>query len=1306
MIIIREKGEIIMKNLISKTTQRCLAILLAFVLMFPLQTFQANAYSVDYSLPENELASLELNGPPQVTLGSEFTNGEGENKISMTEARSFKAMIPVEMTTGQAITAIGAEEFKWTLSRTEPYLEKELYPYYQKGGDLTAWKDGTTKNPKELFKNIETSVVEQEDTVYIQLTFDSNPFYPDFSVPHGSATQTMDYIGWFSLAAVRGNDTLGNVAVKIVPYDGFHTMGEVYDEIKEMTDCESDFYVKDFSMGKSTLGYDMPYVIIAKDEQAVNNWLDLCERTETEPDKVLAELDAGTLTDYQVPVIYTNIHSNETSSTDAIMDFAWMLLKNDTIDYDMLTDFTEEGEARLVEQMGPVGQEGSIAIPDLIKDKATYLGFLTTTGSGIGTSAKVDIDKYYEKETNTVEVAELLDDVFFILVPEENVEGRIFMSRTASGGFDLNRDNSFQTQNETKNMQQMIGKYNPVSLTELHGRVTSFQCEPCDPPHEPNLEYDLLSRYLMTGGETFGIAAIVNNDSYNSYVIPMRDYLEYTGTDNETMWQDPWDDMSTSYTPQFAMLHGCASYTVEQPAYNDSTVKACAYGQLGQSAYVAENKEGYFRAQLEIYERGLKNFNSNEYDLVGQWFADQEDIEGVEMELFRPEYNGEGENGNFYPECYIIPLDRYNQKNMDAAYDMMEWLTRNDVKVQLSEKNFNYDGVTYPKGTMVVPMYQAKRSVANGALYDGTLITTWSILYSEGITAFNKTRGFDMITCAKPADYDVIEAACGKMMDYEDILTYMDIAAKSSLSGDRTGYQVIISNVSEDSTAAVNALLKDGKTVGMITEGDNRGNFICSYENWLTVKDDFMLTGTCISKNYPASKVITKNPVLYINGKPNPATKGYADYSLVTAANYNYDRQSIDLLNFETTTDIAKADIIIGASALDTAALPAVRAGKPYLSYGSSSTSNARLNNFFNGITRASVTSNSMDALAYVIYPEENLINASYVVEGDNILYGYGAGFFNNVPEGAKTLVRIDSKRKPLEGFLCNKDVDPSSKIEDYLNGSIQAFSYNGKDKENNDINVAFFANSLTQKVHQRDEFTYISNFAFSNMLGDAYTAKEYVKSSTSNNSSTPSTPTVPSDEDFVVTPAHLAASTFNDVKETDWYADSIGRMISLNLMVGTSPTTFAPHSLFDRGMMITVLYRLSGEPAVTGSSLFKDVSPGAWYYNAVMWGSANNIVGGYDNGNYGTSDPITREQVVTILYRYAVNTGLDVSAVDAIGSFNDKDQVLDYASAAMNWAVAKGIVQGTPDGMLNPNATATRAEVATMLVRAIELFQ
>ena len=997
----------------------------------------------------------------------------GEDMISLTEARDFKVTIPVEGEVDPAAVA-------WTLVRNtdKPYTDPEKYPNQIMEGTLEGWK--TNRNASFFFKNIITAVNNDGDLV---LEFSNNIYFgSDPSAPHATGGSYLDTCGWFWLTASVDGEEVGKVEVKITPYDDFHTMDEVYADIDAMVDyaaAETDLYVKRFSMGQSTgdiyAPMDMPYLIVADDASSVEEWLAFTAAAETNPTETLAAIEAGEYDDLRVPVMFSNIHANEVAAADGILNFGWMLLEaaadDGIMEYNVLTGFTAEGEAQLAAEL----EKDGVVVPDLVKDTATYLGYLK---AGNRNSGIVDLDKYYEQETITVDVDAMLEDVFFLLVPEENVEGREYVTRVASNGYDLNRDNSFQTTSETQNMQKLIGTFNPVSFTEFHGRVQAFQCEPCDPPHEPNFEYDLLAEHLITGGEALGIAAVANNASYNSYVIPQRDYL-YDNGDGTASWA-PWDDMSTSYTPQFAMLHGTVAYTVELPAYNDDTAGLVQYGCLGQANYVAGDKIAYITAQTKIYERGVTNFNSNAYELVGQWFCDQDDVEGAEMDLFRPEFDGEEQNGNFYPECYIIAMDGKNQTNLQAAADMMEWLSRNDVQILITKTDVTYDGVTYPKGTMIISMYQAKRSVANSALYDGTLIRTWSDLYSEGITTFGETRGFDYVIVAEPAAYGEIKAACGEWMDYAECLDYLE-GITSYFSGHKY-YEVIISNASEDSTAAVNALLKAGETVGMVTDETSEyyGDFVVSYEAWRKVADRYILTGTGMKDNQiPEAKVITGAPTVFITGASGKNSSGFLYTSRVGNANWNYDRIAMELMGFATTDTVDEADVILGASTLNGAALTAVQNGTPYIGYGSSGGRNNNL--FTDTLTRTS--GGGMDCLPYVIYPTTNLINASYVMDEDDVMYGYGNGFYSAVPAGAEILVQVDGSREPTEGFLPASGRNAAA----FLDNSVVAFSYQGIGKTGNEINVAMFANSLTHKVHQRDEYAFISNFIFSNMLGEDY---------------------------------------------------------------------------------------------------------------------------------------------------------------------------------------------------------------------------
>ena len=1239
---------------------KAFSLLLALVLTLSLAVNSAAAVSFQ-----------DMNPKDDALLGTKFNVDATITLVTGKEGKDVSLSIPVSGMSRDALAAaIDAGTVTLALERDDsrPYVNEELFPYAYAGGDLDSWM--TEGKDEHQFTDIKLTANEKNGKAVLDVSFHVNNYFystnrrtgettPDYSVPHVNGGYYIDLCGYFDLTAKNSGKAIGSAPVKVAPYENFNTMWEIYKELDTIVanGTKNGLYVERFSMGQSTAGRDMPYLIVADSKASVSKWLALTEQAETDPDAVLAQIKSGKLDEIRVPVMYSNIHSNEVAATDGVLDFAKMITSEKSIDYKTLTGFTAAGEKELKEEMGPVGAEGSVAVPDLVKDTASYLGYLTADNNG--KSGKVDLEKYYTVKSNTVNVKdELLSDVFFILVPEENVDGRTYLTRHSTNGYDLNRDNSFQTTSETANMQQLIGTYNPLSLTEFHGRVQAFQCEPCDPPHEPNFEYDLLANHLITGGEALGIAAVANNDGYNSYVIPQRDYLTYTGSGTETYWEDPWDDMSTSYTPQFAMLQGTVAYTVELPAYNDDTAQAAQYGILGNAAYVAAEKLSYLESQVTIFQRGVKNFNSDAFELVGQWLCDQNDVEGAEMDLFRPEYTGKGQNGNFYPECYIIPLDGENQTNLQAASDMMEWLTRNDVKVNVTEKPFTYDGVTYPAGTMIVSMYQAKRSVANGALYDGTLINSWTILYSEGITSFNETRGFDMVTVAEPAAYKTISAVCGSPMDHDDALAYTK-GLTSYFAGEKDK-DVIISNASEDSTAAVNELLKAGKTVGMVTSGDHMGDFICSYADYQTVAGKYLLSATGVDKTSVKAKIITKSPTVYVPGTPAESEKGFVYAPQISqSASWNYDTAAMNLMGFTTTSDVAKADAAAGASKLDSAAKTAVKNGLSYIGYSYSAASSA--SDLIAGVEYTELDG-AMDCLTPVVYPNKTLVNASYILDGDGILYAYGLGYFSQIPADAAVLVKSDKTRTPTEGFVPTNTAERAAGFKAYMNGGVQGFAY----KENG-MNVVLFANSLTHKVHQRDEYAYISNFLFSSVLSDKnYDGSESV------------------------------ALPFTDVAEGAYYADAVAWAIQNKVTSGVSATTFAPNASCTRGQMVTFLWKAAGSPEPKSlTTAFTDVKSGTYYEKAVAWAVENKVTTGTSATTFSPDATVTRGQSVTFLWK-ANNS----PAAEGTSAFTDVAASAYYASA-VNWAVEKGVTSGMSATTFAPNSNCTRAQIVTFLYRA-----
>lgn len=850
----------------SRLSTKILAFVLILALVFPASAFASVAdVAKDTRSPGKSLA----NTYPAYT--------DIDWQISLAEDATATVTLPTNLTENELAAAMDAG-LSLSLDRDTQrgYLNPEKFPNPYQGGPLDSWK---TQRDTQMFQVDDYGFAFDDDgkvslVLYLNIScyFANRSGSVDYSAPHSNGGAYLGLCGYYTLRVTADGKDIASCHAKVVPYDSFRTVYELYDDLEALAATDTDLYVSKESMGQTTTdGYDMPYLIVADSKESVDKWLAYTDLVESDPDLALTKLANGDFDDLRVPMFASNVHSNENAAVNGILEFAHLLLENETINVNTLEGFTDAGKELLAQEMA----KQNVAVPEQIKDFASYIGFIRGENgykaNGSLYSGQLDLAAYYNVQENRVNVKELLGDVFMVIVPEQNIEGYEHMTRTTGQGYDPNRDEANQTLFEDANAMALVNKFNPMVFTEIHGRVEAMLIEPCTPPHEPNYEYDLIAK---------------------------------------------------------------------------------------------------------LFSRGVNNTNSNE--LVAPWYVDQYDRPGTQTELMRPVYDGEGQNGNFYPECYIIPMDSTNQKNLYDAAAEMKYLTRNDVKVNVASKESTYDGVTYPAGTMVVSMYQAKRSLANSQLFDGTFINVWQGLYSESFAQRSNARGYDRVIVAEPAAYKTIMAACPETINYTQALTYL--AAFATQFEGVENADVIIDNVSNDSAAAVNALLRAGKTVAMITEGSEKGNFICSYEDFMTVAKDYVLTATGVYGAGIKAAVIL-NPQVYLPGKPADNTSGYVETTLRSGSyNYRFDWLALTAMGFTMTDDLTKANVIVGSRALSDDALAAVKAGTPYMGYSNGAISGSAFMQEL-GVEISSCDKGT-DFLGRVVYPNNTLVNATYINDG------------------------------------------------------------------------------------------------------------------------------------------------------------------------------------------------------------------------------------------------------------------------------------------------------------------------------------
>ncbi|WP_394141662.1 M14 family zinc carboxypeptidase [Cytobacillus oceanisediminis] len=389
----------------------------------------------------------------------------------------------------------------------------------------------------------------------------------------------------------------------------------------------------------------------------------------------------------------------------------------------------------------------------------------------VGSDAVMQLIERFATE-NDEETKTILENNILIFNVVQNPDGRVDATRFNGEGIDLNRDFITQSQPETQETVALIKEWNPMVFLDTHGYVNYDQnnpglIEPCTPPHNPNYEYDLYEKWALDQAkameaEIVGDKAQFEGDLYKNMegtYIPQRD--DSAG----------WDDYPPIFTPMYAMYHGAYGHTLEAPQNDEDGVRWMYNAIMGALKFATENKEEMITGQIEMFKRGIN---------------------------FDHPFHEEG----FFPKAYVLPV---NEEDPTVTNKAVNHLIKNDIEVVQASKAFEADGKSYPKGTYIVQMDQAKAGLANTMLWDGEDITDDTpAMYDISAWSLPELWGFEAI--AVQGDVDTVASKV------------TNVKEQGSVSGKGP---FIISNSSVKAVQLVNQLLQQGVEV----KRDSEGNF-------------------------------------------------------------------------------------------------------------------------------------------------------------------------------------------------------------------------------------------------------------------------------------------------------------------------------------------------------------------------------------------------------------------------------------------------------------------------------------------------
>ena len=718
-----------------------------------------------------------------------------------------------------------------------------------------------------------------------------------------------NYIGNHEL--VGTNADLGvtiNKTLVFRPYQDYHTHEEMLAAIeKSKEEAKPDRLVQLETLGKSAQGRDMKMGIVSKDQASIDHYLSSTNPTAlTKPSEMLAALKDKTL-DYKLPVLVHNTHADEQPGIDIITG--------------LFRTFATENQVT----------------------------FKTTDEAG-------------NVKNVTLDIPTLLNKFIFLFDFTENPDGDALNLRALANGLDPNRDASYQTNPEVRTVIQMINKWNPIALYDLHGFVKEFLIEPATPPHDPNFEYDLMSNLMLENAHHMGRAGVANS-KYDSYIIPKLD------------WGDGWDDSFSGYTGVYAVYHGILGHTIEIPESNQESYKAGRNAVLGGIDFLNQDPDKLLEMRLNFYLRGLNKTEDPK----------------AENELVGPngEIVGRVKNGRpkFFPDYYVIPMSLDKDNDAQEAFNMIDYFKRNGVLV----KELKEDIGSYKKGDLVIDMAQAKRGYANHILYKGSNESAWAAMYAELLVNFPDMRGFK----SEPVFADgLFNGKLGEVTTTR--------ATRTSEIDPKAPYYVI-ANTSASAVKAVNQAIAQGKSVYLTDDG-----YIVDRDTFASLLPNYAIYGDALYK-------VPSGPTL----KPMKVYSPNYHYNWAGVDAPAHTSLVLEKLGFQIVNTPEEADVVILESNRFDAS---IFGKKPTLVIGGEAMQKLEKLGVLAGFDAEKLKGGSdYEGLMKAIIDDQDPLTSGY--KKNTLFYSNSGNWIEKVPSNFKTLMSIASSDYYIAGWWPKNEV-------------------------------------------------------------------------------------------------------------------------------------------------------------------------------------------------------------------------------------------------------------------------------------------